>query len=53
MQKVSLAPKQVISDLRRYIKGRDFHLYGALQRSKREIGAKNPCWGTGMQFAPL
>jgi hypothetical protein len=53
VQKVSLAPKQVIYEIRRYITGRNFALSDALHVYKRDIGAKNPWWGTGMQFAPL
>jgi hypothetical protein len=53
MQKVFRAPKQITYRIQRYIKGRYLPLYGAADRNKREFGAKNPCWGTGMQFAPL
>jgi hypothetical protein len=53
VQKVLLAPKQVILRIQRHIKGRKFPLKGALYVYEREFGAKNPWWGTGMQFAPL
>jgi hypothetical protein len=53
VQKVSRAPKRVIWHFKRYITGRDFLLCAAFILYKREIGAKNPWWGTGMQFAPL
>jgi hypothetical protein len=53
VQKVLRALKQVIFRFGRYIKGRYFPLLYALHLYKREIGAKNPWWGTGMQFAPL
>jgi hypothetical protein len=53
VQKVLHAPKQVIYGFQRYITGRGFALFEALHLYKRDIGAKNPWWGTGMQFAPL
>jgi hypothetical protein len=53
VQKVLLAPKQVISEFKRNIKGRDLSIQYLARLNKREFGAKNPCWGTGMQFAPL
>jgi len=53
VQKVLHAPKQVSFRHGRYITGRYFALFNVLHLYKREFGAKNPWWGTGMQFAPL
>jgi hypothetical protein len=53
MQLTFRAPKQVINENSRYIAVRIFFRFSGLHLYRGVFVAKNPCRGTGMQFALL